>query len=200
MSVLLKLGLDRSFLQTSERPTLIGKEFSCWARSICFAAVHKTASCKMCRKALGSQDRVWLQSSPVPAWKRRIKLCPEERGTSTDWWMWMGYQTAASGFLTRCPSNTQGTGLRGDRNIVWYLKEIKPSAGISWVSEHTFCESAVIEQTNIAHYNTAGCHPTLEFFAIICHIQPSHWRFTIFIEINHMRFTPKESAIKQRIF
>lgn len=130
---------------------------------------------------------VTAETSAVSAWKRRVKLCPGERGRNTAWWMWMGCQIATFGFLISCPSNTQGTGLRRDRNRVWDLKEIKPRAGISSVSERTFCESA-------------GRHPTLEFYAITCHIQPSHWWFTIIIKIKHMRFSPEESAIKERIF
>lgn len=178
--------LDSSFLQTSEKLTEIGKGFSCWWQSICFAAVQKSAFCTMCRKASGNEECVTAESSAVSAWKRRVKLCPGQRGRSTAWWMWMGYNIANSEFLTGYPSNTQGTGLRRDRNTVWYLKEIQPSAGIFWVSEHTFCESA-------------GCHPTPEYYAITCHIQPAHCWFIICIKINHMKFRPKESAIKQRI-
>lgn len=178
--------LDSSFLQTSEKPTdrervqlLTMKHLLCSRSEKCL--LHNV------QKSAGKWGTCeTAESSAVSAWKRRVKLCPGQRGRSTAWWIWMEYQIATSEFLTGYPSNTQGTGVRRGRNTVWYLKKIKSSAGIFRVSEHTFCESA-------------GFHPTLEYYAITCHIQPSHCWLTIIIKIDHMKFSPKESAIKQRI-
>lgn len=68
--------LDSSFLQTSEKPTKIGKGFSCWPRRICFAAIQKSAFCILCRKASGSEECMWLQRAQQCLPGKRGKAVP----------------------------------------------------------------------------------------------------------------------------